>query len=133
MKVISGLDWLEKEIHYPKELVDFCLHNNPILEGCDIVDFVYVLYSCSQQTDYKKSQIQKLFKEILNDIRKLYHPKDEGFSYFFNKSQTHYYGVEITKGEANADLHSTLLCIWAIIMILDILEEKPSIFNVIKP
>ena len=42
MKVISGLDWLDEKIHYPDKLIDFCLQNNPIEEGCDIVDFVYV-------------------------------------------------------------------------------------------
>ena len=54
MKVISGLDWLEMPIHKPKELIDFCLSNIPVSEGCDIVDFVYVLYMCSKQLNYKK-------------------------------------------------------------------------------
>ena len=25
MKVITGLDWLGHEIHYPKKLIDYCL------------------------------------------------------------------------------------------------------------
>ena len=33
MKVISGLDWLQEEIHYPEKLIDYCLSNRPILEG----------------------------------------------------------------------------------------------------
>ena len=48
MKVISGLDWLDARIHSPKKLIDFCLDNKPFLEGCDIVDYVYVLYKCSK-------------------------------------------------------------------------------------
>ena len=133
MKVISGLDWLGKEIHYPKQLIDFCLNNSPILEGCDVVDFVYVLYKCSRQENYRKKEITLLFENILNDIQKLYVEQDGGFSYFIEKSQTHYYGVEITKGLKCADIHSTTLCIWAILMILDLLEEIEPDMNIIKP
>ena len=133
MKVISGLDWLDKEIHYPKELIDFCLSNSPILEGCDVVDFVYVLYKCTEQENYRKKEISILFENILNDLMKLYVKKDGGFSYFIEKSQTHYYGVEITKGLNCADIHSTTLCIWAIIMILNLLEEIEPNMNIIKP
>lgn len=133
MKVISGLDWLDKEIHYPKQLIDFCLSNNPILEGCDVVDFVYVLYKCTKQENYRKKEISILFNNILNDLMKLYVKKEGGFSYFIGKSQTHYYGVEITKGLNCADIHSTTLCIWSIIMILDLLEIIEPNMNIIKP
>ena len=68
-----------------------------------------------------------------NDIKKLYVADDGGFSYFIGKSQTHYYGVEITKGLNSADIHSTTLCIWSLIMILDTLEMKNSKMNIIKP
>lgn len=133
MKVISGLDWIEEEIHRPKELIDFCLKNTPILEGCDVVDFVYVLYKCMKQSNYKKKEINKLFTEILNELKKLYHPNEKGFSYFKNSSQTHYYGLRISKGYNFADIHGTTLCLWALIMILDSLEVKQSNWNIIKP
>lgn len=133
MKVISGLDWLEKEIHYPKQLIDFCLDNSPVLEGCDVVDFVYVLYKCNLQVNYRRKEISKLFEVVLNDLKKLYVGKDGGFSYFEGKSQTHYYGVEITKGLNCADIHSTTLCIWSILMILDFLGEIDPEMNIIKP
>ena len=133
MKVISGLDWLNQEIHQPRELIDFCLTNVPETEGCDIVDFVYVLYKCSKQINYRKKEINQLFLVLLDQINKLYITEDEGFSYFQNMSQTHYYGVQITKGLNKADLHGTTLCLWAILMILDNLEEMDSKSNIIKP
>lgn len=133
MKVISGLDWLDEEIHYPKNLINFCLNNRPILEGCDIVDYVYVLYKCSKQTDYKKDKINQLFKELLSEMLKLFNLRDNSFSYFFNKSQTHYYGVKITKGFNTADLHGSLLSLWAVLMMLDSLEEKDEKYKIIKP
>ena len=133
MKVISGLDWLEMPIHKPKELIDFCLSNIPVSEGCDIVDFVYVLYMCSKQLNYRKKEINNLFLEILSQLKKLYNKEDNAFSYFVNKSQTHYYGVKITNGEDTADIHGSLLCLWAVLMILDNLEEKPDNCRIIKP
>jgi hypothetical protein len=133
MKVISGLDWIEQEIHYPKQLIDFCLKNKPILEGCDIVDYVYVLYKCSQQVNYKKQEINGVLNETLHDLIQLYKQDEKGFSYFKGKSQTYYYGVEITKGNDCADIQSTTLCVWAIVMILQNNESLESRYNLIKP
>lgn len=133
MKVISGLDWLDEEIHYPKQLIDFCLKNKPVSEGCDIVDFVYVLFKCSQQTNYKKKEVNILMTNVLEKLSLLYHPDESGFSYYKEKSQTHYYGVQITKGENKADIHGTLLCIWAIIMIMKSNELDDNKYNLIKP
>ena len=133
MKVISGLDWIEQEIHYPERLIDFCLKNKPVLEGCDIVDYVYVLYKCSQQVDYKKQEINKVLNETLDDLIQLYKKDEKGFSYFKGKSQTFYYGVEITKGHDCADIQSTTLCVWAIVMILHNNESLESKYNLIKP
>lgn len=133
MKIISGLEWLDLPIHRPKNLIDFCLQNVPILEGCDIVDFVYVLHKCSNQINYKKKQINQVFTSILKDLKQLYVEKDKAFSYFINNSQTHYYGSKINSGSNSADLHGSLLCLWAILMILENLELKNEKHKIIKP
>tara|TARA_B100000123_G_scaffold80489_1_gene57905 strand:- start:2202 stop:3305 length:1104 start_codon:yes stop_codon:yes gene_type:complete len=133
MKVITGLDWLGEEIHYPKNLIDFCLDNKPVQEGCDIVDFVYTLYMCSKQTDYKKKEINDLFLDITKDIFSLYFKEEGGFSYFQDKSQSHYYGIKITDSLKTPDLHGTLLCLWAINMILDNIERLEDDKQIIKP
>ena len=133
MKVISGLDWLGSEIHHPKKLIDFCLDNKPYLEGCDVVDYVYVLYKCLKQENHRRKEIQNVFTVLLDEILKLYNESDRGFSYFQNKSQTHYYGIKISKGLDVADLHGTTLCIWAINMILEGLEMSNKDMKVIKP
>lgn len=133
MKIITGLDWIDEEIHYPKKLIDYCLSNKPILEGCDVVDFIYVLYKCSKQNNYRKNEINNLFIELLNNIMFLYVKKDNAFSYFRGKSQTHYYGVPITKGNNSADIHGSLLCLWGILMILDNLDLINEKHRIIKP
>ena len=81
MKVITGLDWLEKKFII-LNLIDFCLDNKPVQEGCDIVDFVYTLYMCSKQTDYKKKEINDLFLDITKDIFSLYFKEEGGFFIF---------------------------------------------------
>ena len=57
MKIITGLDWLDYSIHYPEKLIDLCLNNKPSQAGCDLVDYVYVLFRCSKQTNYRKKEI----------------------------------------------------------------------------
>ena len=54
-------------------------------------------------------------------------------SYFLNKSQTHYYGVKISKGLNTPDLHGTLLLIWGISMISKIIDLPTSNWNILKP
>ena len=133
MKVITGLDWLNFPIHYPEKLIDYCIGNKPEFEGCDLVDYVYVLYKCSQQTEYKKDKVIEVLKEILDYIRILYFESKKGFSYFQNKSQTHYYGIKISQGKNEPDIHGTMLSVWAIVMILNVLEENKFNYKVIKP
>ncbi len=124
MKVLTGLDWINVDIHKPDKLIDFCLSNEPVSEGCDIVDYVYVLSKCSQQTNHRKNEINKVFLRLLDDIKSLYVPEEGGFSYFVKKSQTHYYGAEIIKQTNQADLHGTLLSLWGISMICNNLEDN---------
>lgn len=132
MKIISGLDWLNCEIHYPKKIIDFCLNNRPIFEGCDFVDYIYILNRCIKQTHYRKREVINLFYEISSKMDLLYHRSVGGYSYFEGKSQTHYYGVQITNGLNTPDIHATLLCNWGNILILDTMEEIGN-FKTLKP
>ena len=132
MKIITGLDWINHQIHYPEKIIDQCLKFNINSEGCDIVDIVYVLYKCSLITDYKKKDIDNYFDIVLFEIMKQYLKGDKGFSYFIDKSQTHYYGLKITTGMNTADIHGTTLLLWAISMI-DNFKHGSNRFNILKP
>jgi hypothetical protein len=133
MKVISGLDWLNHPVHLPNKLIDFCLTNKPEFEGCDLVDYVYVLYKCSSQTNYKKKDVQQVMLETLDYLKLLYHEEENGFSYYINKSQTSYYGINTSKGKNTADIHGTVLSVWAIVMILTLLDKNTYDYKNIKP
>jgi len=132
MKVISGLDWLEKPIHKPEKIIEYCLKIKPSNEGCSLVDYVYVLYKCSMQTEFKKEEVKKYLFNLIEEIRD--HKFDEsGFSYYLNKSQVYYYGQIITKGENTPDIHGTLLLTWALSMILELNEIESVKLNILKP
>lgn len=133
MKVLSGLDWINEKVHLPNKLIDFCLENKPKFEGCDLVDYIYVLYRCSLESNHRRSEIEKVCYEVLDFLLLLYHKESSGFSYFINKSQTHYYGIKISNGKNEPDLHGTLLSMWCIVMILKIIEKNIFDYKVIKP
>jgi len=133
MKVITGLDWLGVPIHYPKKIIDACLSKNPLQSGCDLVDYVYVLYRSSLQTDYRKIEIVKYLDKILDFIFSHYYQDQGGFSYNIGSSQKLYYGVEISKGNDQPDIHGTVLLTWALAMIFKITENDEFNWNVLKP
>ena len=133
MKVLTGLDWLGISIHEPEKIVDYCLLQTPSSEGCDLVDIVYVLYRCSLETNYKRDEIGQYFDSLKDIIFSHYKNNESGFSYYLNKSQKYYYGLNITVGKNVADLHGTLLLLWAISMIYDFETNENDLFNIIKP
>ena len=131
MKVITGLDWINKPIHHPQKIIDYCLEVVPESDGCDIVDIIYVLYKCTTQSNYKKNEVVEYLNKLKKTIRKNYHPEYGAFSYFKHKSQTHYYGLQISKGLNTPDIHGTTLMLWALTMIYTL--NGNSEFKVIKP
>ncbi len=133
MKIITGLDWINVNIPFPQKLLDTFLKIEPFDDGCDLVDIVYVIYMCSKSADYKNNEIKNYFEKILLKIEEHYFPDLGGFSYFVNKSQTHYYGVNITKGFNEPDIHGTLLLVWAISIISQVLDLPTSSWNTLKP
>lgn len=133
MKVLTGLDWLERDIHYPKKLIDLCLETIPNSEGCDLVDIVYVLFRCSSETSYRKSDIISYIKNLELQITKHFYPNEGGFSYFINKSQHNYYGVKISKGADTPDIHGTILLTWALAMMHEIVSPSDNNWKIIKP
>lgn len=132
MKVLTALDWLEAPIHYPERLIDTCLERFPSPEGCHLVDAIYVLHRCLQQTKYKGTKIQVYCRRVLDMIEQ-HHNLDGGFSYDIGRSQMYYYGVPISQGLAESDIHGTCLLTWAVAMILEILDDNQYGWRVIRP
>ena len=133
MKVITGLDWLDEKIHYPDKLIDLCLNIKPKSEGCDLVDIVYVLYRCSLETTHRRKEIIAYFEDLISIVESHYFPKKGGFSYYLKKSQTNYYGVDIAKGIDTPDIHGTILLIWSIAMMSEVIDSSENTWKIIKP
>lgn len=133
MKVLTGLDWLNVPIHFPEKIIDLCLSGKPSQQGCDLVDFVYVLYRCSLETNYRKKDIIKYLENFYETIFNHFYPNQGGFSYGINSSQKLYYGVEISNGNSEPDIHGTLLLTWALSMIFKITENENYDWEVLKP
>jgi hypothetical protein len=133
MKVLTGLDWLDSQIHYPEKLIDMCLANTPGSEGCDLVDYVYVLYRCSLQTKHKRKEIVDYLEKLYELIFEHFHFEIGGFSYGVKQSQKLYYGVTISKGYDEPDIHGTILLTWALSMIFKLTENDKYEWNILKP
>ena len=133
MKVITGLEWLEQEIHYPKKIIDFCLKFKITKEACDLLDLVYVLSKCLEVTNYKKLEVNNYLKEVESKIMENFKPLEGGFSYSKNQSQKMYYGVKVTNGMNYADLHGTMLLTWALALIFNTRETNSRNWKVLKP
>ena len=132
MKVLTALDWLGAPIHLPERLIDTCLSGKPVPSGCHLVDAVYVLYRCLQQTQYRKPDIQSYCIKVLEMVRE-HHNDDGGFSYSVGKSQTDYYRLPISQGRAESDIHATCLLTWALAMLFQIIGYEKIVWKVIKP
>lgn len=132
MKVLTALDWLDRPIHYPERLIETCLTLLPLTEGCHVVDAIYVLHRCSKQTQYKREEVLAYCVQVLEMIKQ-HHNADGGFSYNVGCSQTSYYGVPISRGLAESDIHGTCLLTWAVTMISDLLYEGETRWRVIRP
>jgi len=133
MKIITSLDWLNIKIHEPEKLIDYCIKNDPISEGCDVLDTVYVLYKCFKASNYKEKEIKKYFDKLYNKILEHFHQDIGGFSYFTHSSQDYYYGVKISKKLDEPDIHGTLLFLWGYTMMYDMFEVGQEKFNILVP
>ena len=58
---------------------------------------------------------------------------DGGFSYYIKHSQRSYYGLPITRGLVESDMHGTVLLTWALVMIVELIDLNKADWKVIKP
>ena len=133
MKVLSALHWLQVPVHYPERLIDTCLERLPIPDGCHLVDSVYVLHRCSQQTRYMRGRIRDFGVQVLSMIKE-HHNSDGGFSFHIGRAQRSYLGgIRVSRGLHESDIHGTCLLTWATAMILELLDVNDPNLLVIKP
>jgi len=124
MKVITGLKAVNKvSFSYPEKLIDLCLSTANLEQACNILDVVYVFCYANELTggNYRYRDIEDFCYKWLRICREHYFPEIGGFSFFKHKANQSYYGAKITKGLNEPDIHGTVLLLWGIALISQIL------------
>jgi hypothetical protein len=131
MKVLMGLEWLEVPPHRADRLIDTCLAHPPSADGCHLVDAIYVLHR-SLNGGEASAKVRAYCAHVVELIRR--HANDDGgFSFHCGKAQNNYYGVPISRGLDESDLHGTCLLVWALAMIWKMLAPENAAWKTIRP
>jgi len=124
MKILTGLIAVEKQAFaYPEKLIDLCLNVSNDETACDNFNIILVLNYASKLLDrtYRQQEIKAFALERLKIYKTHYYENQGGFSFLTKQANTHYYGVKITKGLNEPDIHGTIMFVWGISIIAQIL------------
>ena len=128
MKMVTAYMASErKELNNRKKLIDLCLALKSNPDACNNFNLVLVLYFCSQNSNYRKSEIKDFILDRLQIYKSYYWPEKGGFSFFEKKANKNYYDAKISEGLAEPDIHGTHLFLWGITLISKILKLEDSI------
>lgn len=124
MKVLTGLIAVNKvNFCYPEKLVDLCLSVSNDQTACDNFNIILVLNYAGKLLgrSYRQKEIEAFALKRLAQYKKHYFQPQGGFSFFINKANSYYYGVKISKGLFEPDIHGTIMFLWGISIISQIL------------
>ncbi|NPU94199.1 MAG: glycosyltransferase family 4 protein [Gammaproteobacteria bacterium] len=122
MKMITALDSVGFELAAnPEGLIDLCLGVVNDGHACNHFNVICVLHHCQRLTDYRKAEIRRYCLDRLRRYRGHYWPWQGGFSFFSTGANDSYYNARVSTGMAEPDLHGTVLILWGIVLIVDIL------------
>jgi len=125
MKILTGLIAVNKvEFAYPKKLIDLCLSVTNDETACDNFNIILVLNYASKllARKYRQQQIEKFALDRLKIYKKHYYEEKGGFSFLSKQANTRYYGVKITRGFDEPDIHGTIMFVWGISIIAQMLN-----------
>lgn len=124
MKIITGLKAVDKVgFKYPERLTDLCLLTANFDQACNNLDVIYAIHYANQLTEgnYRYKDIQDFCYRWLKTCKEHYFPDVGGFSFYKHKANQYYYGAKITKGLNEPDIHGTVLLLWGIALISQLL------------
>jgi len=122
MKVLIGLSAVKKSAFYPERIIDTSLKIGKNSDACNDFNVVYVLYRCSKLTDYRIDDIKNFCLKRLSQYKQYYHEDKGGFSFYLDRANDVYYGAKITQGLNEPDIHGTVMFLWGITLISQILK-----------
>jgi hypothetical protein len=107
-----------------KDLIDLCLEAANDRDACDNLNIVLVLYYCHKNSDHRSDEICSFCEDRLKIYKRHYWPEYGGFSFYKQRANDIYYGAKISRGHAEPDIHGTVMFLWGIIMISEILDPE---------
>ncbi|MGQ4876433.1 MAG: hypothetical protein ACP6IY_20405 [Promethearchaeia archaeon] len=125
MKIISGLKAADRlYFKYPEKIIDNALLAINDIHACDNFNIVYVLKYCNELTKgkYRYSEIKDFIINRLKIYKEFYFENIGGFSFFKGRANSIYNGAYISKGKKEPDIHGTVLFLWGISIISQILN-----------
>ncbi len=125
MKIISGLIAADRvSFKFAEKIIDNCLVAKNDRHACDNFNIVYVLKYCRQVLGggYREEEIRDFMIKRLNIYQEYYHENKNGFSFNKNRPKKVYYGAIINRGKEEPDIHGTVMYLWGIAVIVQVLE-----------
>jgi len=125
MKIITGLKVVNRiNFIFPEKIIDGVLKAKNDKQACDNFNIIYVLKYCNELTggNYRFNEIRDFSYKRLNIYKQYYFPEIGGFSFNRNRSNNCYYGANIAEGKNEPDIHGTIMFLWGISIIAQILE-----------
>jgi len=128
MKVLSGLQWLQRPYPDTTSLINFALKQPFEQDGCGFLNRLFVVWQARKGVPegYRQQDIAMLAHRVL-DMVQGFKQKDGAFSFYQGHSQTSYLGARISRGLPVSDLHGTVMLTWAIAIALDLLRDDAPI------
>ncbi len=137
MKVITALKVADKmSFQFPDKLIDMCLSAINDETACDNFNIIYVLNYANKISsgNYRRDEINQIALERLELYRKQYYPEIGGFSFLPGQANINYYGAKITHGLSEPDIHGTVMFLWGISIIAQLLGINENLgFNEFTP
>lgn len=126
MKVLTAYRLMNMPFHRPERLIDLCLMAFDDRDACHSVDLIYVLHECAQLTSHRLAEIHEFAKILLTRIKR--HLKADGaLSFFPDWANTTYYGVPISRGLPESDVHGSHLLVWAATLCVSLLGYQDQL------
>ncbi len=126
MKILTGFHAAHiYEFSHAKRLIDMALLGINDAEACSNFNIVYVLYACHKLfPDYRSDEITSFLINRVGLYKTFFHEHLKGFSFHRNKANEFFYGKRISKGKNEPDIHGTIMFIWGLCLIDEILDLR---------
>lgn len=124
MKIVSGLIASNRiNFKYAEKIIDNCFLAKNDRHACDNFNIVYVLKYCRQVLggNYREEEIKDFMLKRLEIYKEYYNETEGGFSFNKTRPKKMYYGAMINRGRLEPDIHGTVMYLWGIAVIAQVL------------